>query len=176
MEEQVVCPWCLTEIVWDEEIGPEKHCPHCENELDGYRTLQFGVDNDRDEDDEEEEPEWEQEDGSDQAAGSGWDEADDGFRRTHRDWIGAQGKVQQIINEQEEAPECPSCREYMLEAGKHKIATGFFEPTLHPALGQSLLQPPFELKLYVCPSCFHTASQLSGNDREGMLRALASED
>lgn len=38
-----VCPWCHSEIVWDEEIGPEEHCPHCSNELSGYRTLQVGI-------------------------------------------------------------------------------------------------------------------------------------
>lgn len=39
-----ICPWCDTEIVWDEEIGPEDECPHCNNELKGYRTIQIELD------------------------------------------------------------------------------------------------------------------------------------
>lgn len=34
-----ICPWCQTDIIWDEEIGPESVCPHCENELKDYRSL-----------------------------------------------------------------------------------------------------------------------------------------
>src|SRR6185437_10317869 len=44
--EATVCPWCHTEIVWDEEIGPEKECPYCHNELDGYRTISVHLDED----------------------------------------------------------------------------------------------------------------------------------
>ncbi len=44
MTESTVCPWCQTEIVWDEELGPEKHCPHCDNELEGYRTISLNLD------------------------------------------------------------------------------------------------------------------------------------
>ena len=41
-ETGLMCPWCATEIIWDEELGPEPNCPHCENELGGYRTLSLG--------------------------------------------------------------------------------------------------------------------------------------
>ncbi|EXX88342.1 hypothetical protein CH50_03625, partial [Paenibacillus darwinianus] len=44
MEEHTVCPWCDTEIVWDEELGPEEYCPHCENDLKAYRTVSFSID------------------------------------------------------------------------------------------------------------------------------------
>jgi hypothetical protein len=27
-KDEVICPWCHTEIVWDPEIGPEEECPH----------------------------------------------------------------------------------------------------------------------------------------------------
>ncbi|CAH0117869.1 MULTISPECIES: hypothetical protein [unclassified Paenibacillus] len=48
-----ICPWCQTEIVWDEELGPEEECPHCNNELTGYRTLQIQIDENADENDSE---------------------------------------------------------------------------------------------------------------------------
>lgn len=41
--ETTVCPWCQTEIVWDEELGPEEECPYCHNELKGYRTLNIDI-------------------------------------------------------------------------------------------------------------------------------------
>ena len=41
--EEVVCPWCQTEIVWDPEIGPEDECPHCFNELNDYRSIDLKV-------------------------------------------------------------------------------------------------------------------------------------
>ena len=41
--EPTVCPWCHTEIVWDEELGPEEECPYCHNELKGYRTLNINI-------------------------------------------------------------------------------------------------------------------------------------
>lgn len=44
--EPTVCPWCQSEIVWDEELGPEEHCPHCANELKGYRTLNIDLNDD----------------------------------------------------------------------------------------------------------------------------------
>lgn len=50
--EPTICPWCDTEIVWDEEIGPEEECPHCNNELKGYRTLQLQIDPPTDNDEE----------------------------------------------------------------------------------------------------------------------------
>jgi hypothetical protein len=40
---KTVCPWCQTEIVWDEETGPESVCPYCENELGAYRTIHIGL-------------------------------------------------------------------------------------------------------------------------------------
>jgi Zn finger protein HypA/HybF involved in hydrogenase expression len=42
-----VCPWCQSEIVWDEQIGPEENCPHCFNELGDYRSINLDK-NDKD--------------------------------------------------------------------------------------------------------------------------------
>src|SRR4051812_7357694 len=38
-QQTAICPWCQTEIVWDEELGPEEQCPHCLNELGDYRSV-----------------------------------------------------------------------------------------------------------------------------------------
>ncbi|MUT65904.1 hypothetical protein [Paenibacillus sp. NEAU-GSW1] len=173
-QEQTICPWCMTEIVWDEEIGIEKHCPHCDNELSGYRTVQIGIDrDDEDEDQEDQEPEWDAQDEDDSYGGQQWSEGDEGFRRTNRAWLGVEEKLQQIVDHQEEAPECPSCREYMIEAGKQKINV---EPTIHPAVGKPLVQSPFETVIYICPACFNTSAILSDRDREVLVKALSPKE
>lgn len=70
--ETTVCPWCHTEIVWDEEFGPEETCPHCNNELSGYRTVTLGSD-----DLEEDEPETEDEPKSEEISDEDlWDDSD----------------------------------------------------------------------------------------------------
>lgn len=48
MSDRQICPWCQTEIVWDEEIGPEETCPYCLNELGEYRTLQIELNREED--------------------------------------------------------------------------------------------------------------------------------
>jgi predicted amidophosphoribosyltransferase len=40
----VICPWCQSEIPQEEGAEPEQYCPVCENELGGYRTVTFGLD------------------------------------------------------------------------------------------------------------------------------------
>jgi hypothetical protein len=168
LEEQNVCPWCYTEIVWDEEIGPEKHCPHCENELSGYRTMQIGID--RDEDDREEE--WDEKEEA-QQEDSYNDDSNAGFRQLNVSWLAAEETIRQITDSQDEAPECPTCREFMLEAGKQSVT---LQPTVHAATGKPVIQSPFETVTYICPSCFQTSTVLSPEARDQMLALLTPKE
>ncbi|MGO4109324.1 hypothetical protein [Paenibacillus sp. YAF4_2] len=171
MEEQNICPWCYTEIVWDEEIGPEKHCPHCENELSGYRTMQFGIDRPDDDNDES----WEDEEEVQEQADS--EETDDnsngGYRQVNLSWLAAEETIRQITDSQDEAPECPTCREYMLEAGKQSIS---LQPTVHTVTGRAVIQSPVETVTYICPSCFQVSTILSQEARDQMLALLAPKE
>lgn len=187
MEQNQICPWCLTEIVWDEEIGPESHCPHCENELGGYRTMRVGLGaedeadaaggNDADDWLDEEELDEQELDEQEEDAGGGWMDADsEGFRGASRSSLAAEGAIQRIIDEQGEVPECPVCREYMLEAGEQSVGGEQFRPAVPPSLGIPVVPNPFRLIWYICPSCYHTSSQLSHKDREEMLRRLAGKN
>ncbi|GMK48764.1 hypothetical protein [Paenibacillus glycanilyticus] len=169
MEEQTICPWCDTEIVWDEEIGPEKHCPHCENELSGYRTMQIGIDRDEDEQDDN----WDEEQEEQKQDDSYNDESNEGFRQMNVSWLAAEETIRQITDSQEEAPECPSCREYMLEAGKQTVS---LQPTVHAVTGKPVIQSPFETVTYICPSCFQTSTVLSEKARNQMLELLAPKE
>ncbi|WP_141503995.1 hypothetical protein [Paenibacillus luteus] len=197
MEEHLICPWCLTEVVWDEEIGPETHCPHCDNELSAYRTIELGYDEEEVEEDEheravqalkindahraarqasginEEEPlEEEEEDDSDDPNHKRWLAEGDGYRSTNSSRFAVEETVQRILDDQDEIPECPVCREYMIEAGVQMMGDQQFESRIAPSLGEAVLTTPFRLILYVCPACYHTSSVLSPDDREQMNQRL----
>lgn len=180
MKEQDICPWCLTEIVWDEEIGPEKHCPHCENELGGYRTVQFGGASHDEEDEEQmeqgEQEEWLESDGSEGSEEALWMEQGEGFRHSNRSWLAAEQTLQETIDQQEEVPECPTCREYMLEMGTQTLPEGQFKPAIVPSTGQSVMEAPFNVVWYVCPACFQTSSLLSAADRDALVKRLTPKE
>lgn len=169
-----VCQWCLSEIIWDEEIGPETHCPHCDNELSAYRSVQIGLDRDDDAaarhaDDESHEEDWQdEEEHSDKYS------EEDGYRGGSRSMLAAESVIQRIIDEQLEVPECPACREYMMEAGVQTVGGAEFKATESPAIGIAVVPNPFQMVWYVCPACYHTASFLSPADREEMLNRLAA--
>ncbi|WP_424767253.1 hypothetical protein [Paenibacillus sp. sgz302251] len=205
MENHLVCPWCLTDIVWDEEIGPEKHCPHCGNELSAYRTIELGIDEEEDSESYEQEAQIIKPSSTNIAAGyvhhtaasqsSNWsdeeDEEDDddddaessknkrwleeeegGYRSADSSWFAVQDTVQRITDDQDEVPECPACREYMVETGTHTFNEQQFKARIAPSLNGPVLTAPFELSLYVCPACFHTSALLSSKDRERMIKRL----
>ncbi|UVI28708.1 hypothetical protein [Paenibacillus spongiae] len=171
MDEHTICPWCQTEIVWDEEIGPERYCPHCENELSGYRTMQIGIDDseddedDEDEDDEEEvEESWDSDRSFDESAGS--------FLTRSREHLMLEETVERILDQQVEVPECPSCREYMLEVGVEHVTGSQFNPAQSAGLNTPLLTAPFRIIRYVCPSCFSVLGKLAQDDQERMVHVL----
>jgi hypothetical protein len=171
-EQEIICPWCQTEIVWDPDIGPEETCPHCYNELSGYRSIQVNLkapgqrlpsDALSDEDDEEDlldEDEW------------------DGLDVPEAEWLNGEEldtygeAVQACIDQQEEAPECVSCRELMLHAGDREIGQAEFSPIVPLPLGKPFLHAPFKLQMYVCPSCFKVETLLGEADRLLMVEAL----
>ncbi|MWC29005.1 hypothetical protein [Paenibacillus sp. MMS18-CY102] len=181
IENNNVCPWCHSEIVWDEEIGPEEHCPHCSNELSGYRTLQVGIDQEDSEqayDDEvagqhqqqaEEEDDWASEDNKKQALSG------DGYRHAGRVNFAIEESVQRVLDDQLEMPECPSCRNYMIELGVHNVSRDYFNPAVPLAIGKPLLEPPFETVMFVCPACFETSTKLTLETRKRLTDLLKEE-
>jgi len=161
--EQQTCPWCETDIIWDEELGPEKYCPHCDNELSGYRTLDMDQLLDAEEDDELEDH-------------SQWDEEEETtiLRSTRELAVGS--VMQRLIDEQLEAPECTNCREYMLEAGTQTIGQAEdFQANNNNVTSKPILNSTFKVIWYVCPSCYRTDSYLALHDRKHVLDALTPE-
>lgn len=180
--EPTVCPWCQSEIVWDEEIGPEEHCPHCANELKGYRTLNIALeDEDAEEDaevydvDYEEASDEEAEDlrriwGAEPESMSTL-RAVDKYGEDH-DLFAFEETVEGILDEQEEVPECLHCREYMLFAGTQRVSGEGFQPVNFPLIQGPVLQTPYEMNVYVCPGCFQVQYNLAENDRLQMIKSF----
>lgn len=181
--EKTVCPWCHTEIVWDEEFGPEETCPHCNNELSGYRTVSLGRDDLDDELEDDLEDDLEVEEDTQQQANNAedlWGPTDEDSSvpiintleqfRDDYDLRGYEKSTSDILATQEEAPECPQCHELMLLTGTQVVTS--FQPVVPSTLGVPLLTAPFSLNLYVCPACFHAQHSLAHVDRIQLIRNL----
>jgi Zn finger protein HypA/HybF involved in hydrogenase expression len=169
----VVCPWCQSEIPQEEGEQPDKYCPVCENELDGYRTLKVGIGDDMDLDDEDEE-----EDAIVAAPGDGelhW--AQDGeLTEKNEALLKFEETVEGLLDEQDTVPECPQCREYMLEAGEQTVTEHTFRGRVPASLGQPVLEAPFTLTVYVCPSCFTVQHSVAEQGRFELARRLSGTE
>jgi hypothetical protein len=172
--EQQICPWCQMEIIWDPEFGPEEECPHCLNELKGYRSLPLNAaiehesDLDIDEVDIESEEDIESNEEIDE------DDTDDyeaDLEANKAKDVYHEG-VMQCLDTQLEVPECFRCQELMLLAGVQTVDSNKFVPEIPVSLGQPFLPLSFKLQLYVCPSCFTTENMLSHDDREIMIKVI----
>ncbi|WP_151735309.1 hypothetical protein [Paenibacillus tengchongensis] len=179
-----VCPWCHTEIVWDEEFGPEETCPHCNNELTGYRTITVGPEDLGDEDIEDADDDADEHEAEDAGDDKLWDDEDKEavvpiFNTVTQfgddyDPAAYELNVATVLAAQLEAPECPQCHELMVMSGKQPVPS--FEPAAPEALnGQLVLEAPFALNLYVCPSCFHVQHSLGQEDRIRFVRNLSGK-
>jgi len=155
--EDLFCPWCQTEIVWDPEIGPETSCPHCYNDLGDYRSIQLTVKQTGQsiQFDEDEDEEYHDIDEAELEAMD--DEYEEG--------------VQRLLDHQEEAPECTSCQSFMLLAGT-RTSPDSFVPFVHQAIKKPLLSASHASQVYVCPSCFKVEHVLAEKDRVAMIELL----
>ncbi|HEY2494738.1 MAG TPA: hypothetical protein VGI33_17735 [Paenibacillus sp.] len=175
-----VCPWCQTEIVWDEEIGPEAECPHCQNELNEYRTISIGLDEDEEqqqlepkavphspEDDLDSEDYWDEDINGAVAAFRALDK----YETTH-DLIDYDATVAKVLDEQVEVLECPHCHEYMLLSGQQKITDSDYKPFVFNALQAPILSAPFTINMYICSGCFHVETSLNDEDRIRFIEGL----
>ncbi|GIP34378.1 hypothetical protein [Paenibacillus sp. J2TS4] len=160
INKSTLCPWCQSEIVWDPEIGPEDECPNCFNELNDYRSVTISVE---DTDPEEEDPVA----GNESEAWEEWD--GDSVRDIYAE------NVESCIDRQEEAPECSACRELMLHAGNHTVTESHYTPLVPAGWNREFLATPYQVKVYLCPSCFKTETYLSDADRLAVIQALSEK-
>jgi hypothetical protein len=173
-----ICPWCQSEILQEEGQEPDKICPVCDNEIDGYRTLKLNiggsVDDEEDEDEVDEDEEDEDEDSSIVTIDKdvSWDD-DQSFNETNEDLLQFEETVEQLLNEQELVPECPICHENMFESGEQLISANQFRPKVPDNLGEAVIEAPFSLTMYICPTCFSVQSFLAESARDQVVRRLS---
>lgn len=174
-----VCPWCQTEIVWDPEIGPEDTCPHCLNELGGYRSIKLKLkQSDGDLSLEEDE-----EDNGHHHHHHHHDEDDDALEvddllddyTVDPEPDEYSERVVDCMDMQEYVPECSNCHEMMLHAGVRIVAAEGFKPKVPAPLGDAFLNAPYSLDVFVCPSCFKTDEYLTKESKEDMIRVFVPE-
>ncbi|PYE52669.1 hypothetical protein HUB98_25305 [Paenibacillus barcinonensis] len=184
--ETTVCPWCHTEIVWDEELGPEEECPYCHNELKGYRTLNINIGDEESADTDEvfydAGSATDQEQISDLTSLWG-DEVElklpelrtlNKYADEGNDLIQYEQGVEKQLDQQEEVPECPNCREFMILAGSQAASPDTFIPIANAVSGKgSVLSPPFTVLTYVCSGCFQVQYSLSEDDRLRLIQNLS---
>jgi hypothetical protein len=168
-----ICPWCQNEIPQEEGEEQERWCPVCENELGGYRTLTIDIDKE----DDLAEADGEAADIHHESDGKGDLDWEDhpllaGSRETLLQW---EETVEKMLDDQDEVPECPNCREYMFEAGHLQVTADQFRPRIPASVGKVVLEAPFELTLHVCPSCFAVRHSLGEQSRNEMQRRLMED-
>jgi len=170
----IVCPWCQSELTVEEGQEPERFCPICDNELGGLRTIQIGLDRNEDLDEEAEyEADSESDELEDLSAVEGW-EQDEDLREKNESLLVYEETVEKLLDEQEIVPECPHCREYMLEAGERVVGADGFRVREPELLGGPVLEAPFAMNVYVCPSCFNVQYTLAEEDRAKFAQRLSA--
>lgn len=188
-----VCPWCHSEIVWDPEFGPEESCPHCGNELNGYRTLNIDLDEGEEEEQQyeaavraaQQEQKPERESSIASRATTLLDEAElfhqpnlsslktiEKYGDENFKMVDYEENVERLLDKQEEIPQCPHCQEYMLLAGTQEHGANGFTPNQSAGKELAFLQAPFKVNMYVCPSCFHVHQSLGEEERLRMIDHL----
>jgi hypothetical protein len=145
-----ICPWCDAEIVWDEEIGPEEHCPHCLNELGNYRSVSVNSSTIHVEENEDE------------------DEAAPFAKVGSTPELDAYAR--QVLEKQADWLLCAACEEPMLHIGSQTVSAPGFRPTLHA--GHAILAMPFATEWFVCPSCDRIDQVLSLGDKKKWLQRI----
>ncbi|MNO61793.1 hypothetical protein D3C76_524510 [compost metagenome] len=184
-----ICPWCQTEIVWDEELGPEDECPYCHNELKGYRTLNISIgssedeleDDDYSQDDDDHDHHDHDHDllnglwGEDEVGHLGAIRRVEAFTEAGGDLLAYESGVEGILDGQVEVPECPHCREYMLFTGTQSVGDDFV-PTAPEGLSKPLIKKNAKFNVYVCSSCFSVSRFLSEDDRISLIRTISDNE
>ncbi|MDP5276586.1 hypothetical protein [Chengkuizengella axinellae] len=179
-ESKEICPWCDTEIVWDEEIGREEQCPHCLNELSNYRTMNVDLDL------EEDETRSKSVNKSNSPKENAAEDIEDintpildsfisKIEPKTDDLLQYEEGVYHYRRKQEESFECSNCHDFMIMVGDQEIKKDEFIPYVPVSQAQGILQAPYKLNLYICPSCFEMKPVLSEQDRLKMMDALKKQ-
>lgn len=81
--------------------------------------------------------------------------------------------IEQYMMLQREEVECESCGVQMVAAGEQRVEPLQFTPAERPQGYPPLLEAPFRVQVYICPSCFQLKHLLSEQDRASLMHALS---
>jgi hypothetical protein len=171
----VICPWCQSEIMQEEGQEPDKICPVCDNQLDGYRTVKLNIGNSEEDEDEDEVDDRDSVHVSINDEDMSWDDEVTLNDSDDEELQQFEETVEQLLNEQELVPECPLCHEYMIESGEQLISAAQFRHRVTDVLGEAVIEAPFTLTMYICPSCFTVHSFLGDSHRHLVVRRLSQD-
>ncbi|MFK7695618.1 hypothetical protein [Paenibacillus sp. HJGM_3] len=175
--EIAICPWCQTEIVWDEELGPEEQCPHCQNELSDYRSIRLSdTDDDVDEyavedDDEAESPDELDETDETDAAHAGGRSGTGGLYTLSS----YETATRHLLDRQDVFADCGVCGVEMLHLGKLPPSPLVNQPDTLSAWKRPILDGKLELDAFVCPACFRVEMKLTDSDRIQFVQQLTAQ-
>lgn len=170
MEKQTeICPWCHTEIVWDEEIGAEELCPHCLNVLGDYRSVPIGDEGlEEFKEGTDGEPEHDEEEVFD-------DELEQLTAGLEEDLSGDlyqyEQKIKSLQSEQEDIEECLFCHEIMLHAGTIDLKRSGFKSEKAFA---GAFRGPIKAHVLMCPACFRAHWRLAPEHRLSIIHHLSN--
>lgn len=145
MSKRQLCPWCDTEIVWDEEFGPEDTCPHCSNELRDYNTVSLSLNSSEEEE-------------------SGYSDDDD---------YGEIAEA--YTDEAARGADCTYCGEETIIVGQKLIREDEFIPRKSKQSNRTFLQAPFTMDAAMCPACMQMSFSLSDESRKVMEKRWKTE-
>lgn len=164
-QQTAICPWCQTEIAWDEELGPEEQCPHCLNELSDYRSVNLmGPDDEgefADEADSESEP----------SATFGAGVASEDLYTLSA----YEAAARHALDRQEVFADCGACGVEMMHMGKLLTGNIVNQPESLSEWTRPLLDGKLEMDAFVCPTCFRVETKLTDPARMQFVQQLTEQ-
>ncbi|MDF2670804.1 MAG: hypothetical protein K0R67_3110 [Paenibacillus sp.] len=157
-QEALICPWCHTEIVWDEDLGPEEQCPHCLNDLGDYRSVPLTG-----EDEEEIEAEAEEHVGPSVSDASG----DELYTMS-----AYEAASRLLLDRQEVLADCIACGQEMIHIGQIATGTIVQQPVSLQEWNHPLLDGKLPLDAFICPTCFRVDTKLTDPARVQFVKQL----
>ncbi|WP_127584107.1 hypothetical protein [Paenibacillus koleovorans] len=161
-----ICPWCSTEIVWDEELGPEEQCPHCLNELTNYRSVSLF---------DSEEDEAEDEGDARATIHAHSRQASDGDDEELYTMSNYEAVARHLLDRQDVFSECPACGEDMLHIGELEGGRVVKPSSALAEWPEPLLGGKLQVDAFVCPSCFRVETKLTDESRMKFVRQLTKQ-
>jgi hypothetical protein len=170
MDEQqtAICPWCQTEIAWDEELGPEEQCPHCLNELSDYRSVNLTGPDDEEEYADGAEADSKSEPSASYAAGVA---SEDLYTMS-----AYEAAARHALDRQEVFADCVVCGVEMMHMGKLQAGNIVKQPDSLSEWKRPLLDGKLEMDAFVCPTCFRVETKLTDPARMQFVQQLTEQE